>query len=188
VWTSTTNNLLGSITPTGLVSLLWTHRDKVAYRHPGVLPRLVSLGCVSLVNAFFGLFDTAIHGRAVGREPLPDDPVFVLGLPRSGTTLLHQLLAADPQFLAPDTFQVAHPTSFLTDRAARQRLLGRVLEERRPMDGVAQKWTCTFGREGTASRASGRPVVSDEVMVGGAWAEGPRNRRPSACWRKGRET
>jgi len=155
VWTSTTNNLFGSMSPSGLGSLLWTQRDKVVYRHPGVLWRLVTAACVSLVNAVFGLLDAALHGRAVAREPLPNDPVFVLGLPRSGTTLLHQLLAADPQFLAPDTFQVAHPTSFLTERAARQRLLGRVLEERRPMDGVAQTWTGTFGREGMASGGVG---------------------------------
>ena len=36
-------------------------------------------------------------------------PVFVLGLPRTGTTLLHGLLAADPSFRSPHAYEVARP-------------------------------------------------------------------------------
>lgn len=36
-------------------------------------------------------------------------PVFVLGLPRTGTTLLHGLLAADPSFRSPRSYEVARP-------------------------------------------------------------------------------
>ena len=72
--------------------------------------------------------------------------MFVLGVPRSGTTLLQQLLAADERlFVTPDTFQVAHPTSFFTARSARERLVSGMLSERRPMDGVAQSFSSTLG-------------------------------------------
>lgn len=37
-------------------------------------------------------------------------PVFILGLPRTGTTILHTLLAADPQHQAPLTWQVMEPS------------------------------------------------------------------------------
>jgi len=144
-WRSTKNALLAFSTPVGLATLLWTNRDKVAYRHPGVVRRLVGVAAYALANACFGVVDAIVHGRAIAREPLPDDPVFVLGLPRSGTTLLHQLLAADPQFLAPDTFQVFHPTSFLTARPWRERLLAPHVQRRRLVDNVAQTLTgmCT---------------------------------------------
>jgi len=36
-------------------------------------------------------------------------PIFILGLPRSGTTFLHGLLAADPQNLVPRNWQTIYP-------------------------------------------------------------------------------
>jgi hypothetical protein len=36
-------------------------------------------------------------------------PIFIAGLPRSGTTFLHSLLAQDPGNLAPCVWQVIHP-------------------------------------------------------------------------------
>ena len=36
-------------------------------------------------------------------------PVFILGMPRTGTTSMHELLALDPQFRVPLSWEVAHP-------------------------------------------------------------------------------
>src|SRR5436853_405002 len=38
------------------------------------------------------------------------EPLFIVGLPRSGTTLLHMLLAADPDHRAPLTWEVMSPS------------------------------------------------------------------------------
>ena len=38
-----------------------------------------------------------------------EQPIFITGLPRSGTTFLHQLLAADQQNLVPRVWQLIHP-------------------------------------------------------------------------------
>jgi hypothetical protein len=38
------------------------------------------------------------------------EPVFIIGLPRSGTTLLHTLLAADPEHRVPFTWEVMMPS------------------------------------------------------------------------------
>jgi sulfotransferase family protein len=38
------------------------------------------------------------------------DPLFIVGLPRSGTTLLHTLLAADPAYRVPLTWEVMSPS------------------------------------------------------------------------------
>ena len=42
---------------------------------------------------------------AVEKTPLADDPLFVIGHWRSGTTLLHELLTLDARFARPNTFQ-----------------------------------------------------------------------------------
>jgi len=47
-------------------------------------------------------------------------PIFVLGLPRSGTTFLHNLLAQDPSNMAPLAWQTIYPYP-LQDRSARRR-------------------------------------------------------------------
>ena len=36
-------------------------------------------------------------------------PIFVLGMPRTGTTSMHELMALDPQFRVPLSWEVAHP-------------------------------------------------------------------------------
>ena len=49
------------------------------------------------------------------------EPLFIVGLPRSGTTLLHILLAADPQHRAPLTWEVMTPSP-PTNQNERQRI------------------------------------------------------------------
>jgi hypothetical protein len=46
---------------------------------------------------------------AVARQEIRE-PLFIVGLPRSGTTLLHMLLAADPEHRAPLTWEVMTPS------------------------------------------------------------------------------
>ena len=56
------------------------------------------------------------------------EPVFIVGLPRSGTTLLHILLAADPAHRAPLTWEVMSPSPpSLKDREQRIRQAARNL-------------------------------------------------------------
>jgi hypothetical protein len=37
------------------------------------------------------------------------DPIFVVGLPRTGTTYLHRLLSLDPHARAPKTYELFDP-------------------------------------------------------------------------------
>jgi omega-hydroxy-beta-dihydromenaquinone-9 sulfotransferase len=61
--------------------------------------------------------------------PLPADPVFILGLWRSGTTVLHELVNACGGWVTPQTWQCFHPsTCFLTGPPA------HTAAARRPMD------------------------------------------------------
>lgn len=56
---------------------------------------------------------------AILREPIAA-PLFVCGPPRSGTTILLELLALDPSLRAPIAWEAAHPLPLLAD-AARDR-------------------------------------------------------------------
>jgi omega-hydroxy-beta-dihydromenaquinone-9 sulfotransferase len=55
------------------------------------------------------------------------DPVFVLGHWRSGTTFLYRFLSQDPQFAFPTTLQVFNPHTFLTLEGHSRRWWGRGL-------------------------------------------------------------
>lgn len=52
--------------------------------------------------------DREIHAE-IARQEIRE-PLFIVGLPRSGTTLLHILLAADPAHRAPLTWEVLSPS------------------------------------------------------------------------------
>jgi hypothetical protein len=43
------------------------------------------------------------------REQQVEQPIFIVGLPRSGTTILHELLSLDPNLRAPLTWEVRFP-------------------------------------------------------------------------------
>jgi hypothetical protein len=63
---------------------------------------------------------------------LPDDPVFILGLWRSGTTVLHELLTACTAWTTPQTWQCFHPsTCFLTKAPAKDMEVGRPMDQGR---------------------------------------------------------
>jgi len=60
-----------------------------------------------------------------------EKPIFILGLPRSGTTFLHELLAADPANLVPRNWQTIYPAprppDFDPARDGRARTVSRQL-------------------------------------------------------------
>jgi hypothetical protein len=65
-------------------------------------------------------------------HPLPEDPVFILGFWRSGTTVLHELIAAATRWTTPRTWQCFHPsTCFLTGPPARAAAADRPMDRGR---------------------------------------------------------
>lgn len=52
---------------------------------------------------------------------VPRAPIFVLGLPRTGTTFLHRLLALDPRHRYPETHELLQPVSTTFSREKRIR-------------------------------------------------------------------
>ena len=79
-----------------------------------------------LCNRLFLVRDRQTHAEIAEQEIR--EPVFIVGLPRSGTTLLHTLLAADPAHRVPLTWEVMSPSPpDLEDRHRRVREANRDL-------------------------------------------------------------
>lgn len=80
---------------------------------PVYWPRAAFTTASSIVSSAFALAETAFYGRKVAATEVPP-PLFVLGHWRSGTTHLHNLLAADERFASPRFSEVMIPKTFLT--------------------------------------------------------------------------
>jgi omega-hydroxy-beta-dihydromenaquinone-9 sulfotransferase len=91
-------------------------------------------------NSVAGLLQKMTVGRAAARTELTADPIFVIGHWRTGTTLLHELLALDPRFRAPTTYECLVPHHFLLTASWLARLTTFTLPRTRPPDKMRVTW------------------------------------------------
>jgi hypothetical protein len=110
--------------------LLWQARFRVGLKY---VPRLVVTLIASTLNTVMSLPERLLAPLVLRRDP--PDPVFIVGMPRSGTTHLHNLLALDPRFRSPRNYEVFNPHGFLTGWLTTA-LLTPILTWRRPMDSM----------------------------------------------------
>ena len=121
----------GCVRPTTLLAGL---------RHGAVVPQrfavaLLLSGSGLLVEPFAWL-QTLRFGRAIQACACPDDPVVVIGHWRSGTTYLHQLLAADPCAATARNQLTVAPHAALVLKPLLRALLKRTMSQQRPIDAV----------------------------------------------------
>jgi hypothetical protein len=86
------NNPLMGATLSQLGEILWTQRSDIDYTT--FAPRILLLAVLSIVNSLFALLDTVLYSHRVRSTRLPPAPVFIVGQPRSGTTLVHNFSAS----------------------------------------------------------------------------------------------
>lgn len=91
-------------------------------------------GNSALVSAW-GLWERARYRAEIEKTSVPP-PLFVLGIWRSGTTHLHNLLAQDDRFAYCTTYQALYPHTFLSTEHWHAPTLDRVLPATRPMDNM----------------------------------------------------
>jgi hypothetical protein len=99
------------------------------------LGRAAAITMGSITNTLVAAWENAFYGRRIGNSSVAP-PLIILGIWRSGTTHLHNLLAQDDRFAYPTTYQTSFPHTFLTTERMSTRLLGFSLPEKRPMDNV----------------------------------------------------
>lgn len=103
---------------------------------PSRLWLAVSVTLVSLGNSLLAAYaGWRCRGRLRDAEAHPA-PLILMGHPRSGTTLLHELVVSDPRWGYADTYQCFAPAHWLLTRKWIQRWLGRLLPAGRPEDGM----------------------------------------------------
>ncbi|MCZ7620611.1 MAG: sulfotransferase [Myxococcota bacterium] len=74
-------------------------------------------------------------------EQAIERPVFIVGLPRTGTTLLHRLLAQDPAHRVPHTWEILHPSPPpQRARAATDARIARAARGIRQLDRLAPQF------------------------------------------------
>jgi membrane protease YdiL (CAAX protease family) len=89
----------------------------------------------SVVNTAASLPERLLFPVLLRHRKVPD-PLIIVGMHRSGTTHLHNLLALDPQFITPKTYQVMNPAGFLISGWAFVPLMWWVTPWKRPMDAM----------------------------------------------------
>lgn len=98
--------------------------------------------CLSFaaINTLLGGLEKLLYSRRVRRAEITSPPLFVLGHWRTGTTLLHEMLALDERHTAPTSYACFSPCHFLLTGCWLPRWLRFMLPEHRPMDNMAVAW------------------------------------------------
>jgi hypothetical protein len=99
------------------------------------LPRILSVTAAAPLVSALALVCRTLYGQKVAATDV-EAPVFIIGHWRTGTTLLHELLARDPTLGYPTTHQCFFPDTFLVSGGAFDRLYGLLIPDKRPFDDV----------------------------------------------------
>lgn len=104
--------------------------------HPKYLLRLFFLLQSGFWSSLFSAVETIRFKQKINSTSLQDDPIFIIGHWRTGSTFLHQLLNLSPSLSAPTLFQVGLPDSFICSRFYYKPVMNSILSKHRPMDWV----------------------------------------------------
>jgi hypothetical protein len=96
---------------------------------------------LSFLNFILWAIQAVLLGRKIARTKIEDDPIFVIGHWRSGTTLLHELLVLDQRHTFADTYACFAPNHFLASGWMMRPCLSVLLPTRRPIDNMAAGWS-----------------------------------------------
>ncbi len=107
--------------------------------HPLQYPLVASVSLFSVFNSLGRPLESLIFGRRAARTRIEPPPVFIVGHWRSGTTLLHELLALDERFTSPSTYECFVPNHFLISAWLVKRFTF-LLPRQRPMDNMLLGW------------------------------------------------
>lgn len=129
---------------------------------PAYWHKVVVLTMVSLRNTMYHWKEERIYSDKVAGVKI-QTPLFIIGHWRTGTTLMHNLLAQDNRFAYPTLFQVSNPHTFLSREARAAEVLADVPPQTRPMDDMK----ITFDSPGEDEFASAASSLRSPII---GWA------------------
>jgi omega-hydroxy-beta-dihydromenaquinone-9 sulfotransferase len=103
---------------------------------PRRIPMALAITVLATINTGLGWWQRARYGRRLRQVAVPDDPLFIIGHWRTGTTMLHELLALDHRNRCPTTYESLSPNHFLVSEPLARRWLRFVIPRKRPFDQV----------------------------------------------------
>ena len=115
-----------------LIKLLRSHGFTASPRNMARLLFIMQNGMWASLHAWR---ERKKYGKIYDQFPVPEDPVFIIGHWRTGSTFLHLLLALDDRLIAPSLFQVTLPEGFLVGDRFYRPIMGAMVG-RRPMDNM----------------------------------------------------
>ncbi len=95
---------------------------------------------VSFLNTLLRYLQELFYGNRLRRTRICEDPLFIIGHWRTGTTFLQEILILDERHTYPNTYECFAPNHFLLTERFFARWLRVLLPKRRPMDNVAVGW------------------------------------------------
>jgi omega-hydroxy-beta-dihydromenaquinone-9 sulfotransferase len=101
------------------------------------LPIAAYVTIVSFFHTLLRGVQWLIYGRKVEQTPIREAPIFIVGHWRTGTTLLHELMALDERHAFPTTYECMEPNHFLLSENLFTRWLPFFAPKQRPMDNMA---------------------------------------------------
>lgn len=107
--------------------------------NPLKYPLTFTVSCATVFNSLLRPIQNIIYGRRVAATVIKNEPIFIIGHWRSGTTLLHELLVLDERHAFPTTYECFAPNHFLISERFITKLRF-LLPEQRPMDNMATSW------------------------------------------------
>jgi omega-hydroxy-beta-dihydromenaquinone-9 sulfotransferase len=90
----------------------------------------------SIWASLFAWREKQKYGKQIAAYIMPNDPVFIVGHWRTGSTYLHQLMNLDENLAAPSLFQTAQPNGFKVSYSYYRPLMKMVLGKTRPFDQI----------------------------------------------------
>ena len=121
------------ITTGNLIKLV--RRNSVGL-HPRFIGRFFVLLLYSLGTSLLMLIEKLLYSRVIENTICPQNPIFIIGHWRSGTTYLHQIFNALPGFTTPTMLDIGTPESFLVSKKVLSPIIRRILPSKRSTDNV----------------------------------------------------
>ena len=128
--------MLSGITMPQFYRAIWRHREAIDWSSPCRHLRLAFLFFMAIPNTILALIEHFLFNNKIEGQPLNQEPIIILGHPRTGTTLLQNLLCQDAtKFAYCNTFQAGFPSHFLVTQRFKW-MLSWLVDSTRPMDNM----------------------------------------------------
>jgi len=104
--------------------------------HPRYIGRFIVLLLYSLGTSLLEIIEKALYSKTIQNAHCPQNPIFIIGHWRSGTTFLHRIFNTLPGFKTPTMLEIGTPESFLVSKKVLSPVIKKILPPKRSTDNV----------------------------------------------------